>query len=285
MRTEGPVVLPTTEGVEDASFVFPRGEAVDGRTHVRNVGVATLTAYLPEPGRATGTGVVVAPGGALHFLSVDNEGVWVARRLVEQGVAAFVLRYRTVPSGPDVTEWEAMSERAFTDMPYMTQIGREYRAVAAADGGAAVALVRERAQEWGVRPDRVGLLGFSAGGFVAAVTTLDAPPEGRPDFVAPVYPALWGSAVVPEPAPPMFLAWASDDGLGEAITGSAVRLYTAWLAAGASVEAHAYARGGHGFGAAPQSLPSDRWFDDLVAWMRSQGLVDPLPAAEAQATR
>lgn len=110
------------------------------------------------------------------------------------------------------------------------------RPAAVEDGGAAVRLVRERAREWRVDPGRVGMLGFSAGGFVTAATTLDAETAARPSFLAPIYPAMWGGIRVPSPAPPMFLAWASDDEVGDAIIGASLRLHDAWRRAGASVE-------------------------------------------------
>ncbi|GIG28911.1 alpha/beta hydrolase [Cellulomonas marina] len=270
MRVEAPVPLTVAGAPAQGPEPIEAPLSWDGPgapRHVRNVSVPTLTAYLPDADVATGAGVVVCPGGAMHFLSVENEGEWVARLLVQRGVAAFVLHYRTVPTPPDEVEWAALAERSMSDRAYMLDVGERYRPVAAADGGAAVGHVRAHAERYGVRPDRVGMLGFSAGGFVVAATTLDAPDEHRPDFVAPVYPALWGPAVVPQPAPPMFLAWASDDDLGDAIVDSSLTLYRAWWAAGGSVEAHAYATGGHGFGATPRGTRSDRWFADFSAWL------------------
>ena len=115
------------------------------------------------------------------------------------------------------------------------------------------------------------MLGFSAGGFVTAATTLDAEPDARPSFCAPIYPALWGGVVVPSPAPPMFLAWATDDEVGDVIVESALRLYDAWRRAGASVEAHAYATGGHGFGMTTRGTPSDGWFAEFCGWLAASG--------------
>jgi acetyl esterase/lipase len=258
---------------EDRSLVFggPPGDPPDGRRYLRNVTVPTLTAYLPEPSAATGTGIVVAPGGGHHFLSIDNEGAWVAERLVERGIAAFVLHYRVVPTPVAAEEFSAVTARVFTEPLYLADVGATSRAAAVADGGSAVKLVRERAGEWRVQADRVGMLGFSAGGFVTAVTTLDAEPEARPSLLAPIYPALWGEMLVPSPAPPMFLAWASDDELGDVIVEPCLRLYDAWRRAGASVEAHAYATGGHGFGMTNRGTASDRWFGDFCTWLAASG--------------
>jgi acetyl esterase/lipase len=267
-----PVVLggPATD---DASIVFDvPWDPADEQRFLRNVTVPTLTPYLPDPAVATGTGVVIAPGGGLHFLSIDNEGAWVAERLVERGIAAFVLHYRVTPTPVDEADFAGVLQRTFTEPGYVADVSRVQRTPALEDGGAAVRLVREQAAEWGLDPARIGMLGFSAGGFVSLATTLDGAPEERPSFVAPIYPAWWDDVVVPEPAPPMFLAWATDDQLGEAIIGSSLRLYEAWRAASAPVEAHAYARGGHGFGIRAQGAPSDGWFDAFLGWLTAAGL-------------
>jgi acetyl esterase/lipase len=243
----------------------------DDQRFLRNVTVPTLTPYLPEPEDRTGTGVVIAPGGGLHFLSIDNEGAWVAERLAERGIAAFVLHYRVAPTPVDAAEFAAVAQRMMTEPGFVADVSRVQRDPALADGGAAVRLVRANAGTWGLDPSRIGMLGFSAGGFVSLVTTLDGTPEERPSFVAPVYPAWWDEIRVPEPAPPMFLAWASDDQLGDGIIGSSLRLYEAWRRTGAPVEAHAYARGGHGFGIQPQGTPSDGWFDAFLSWLTASG--------------
>lgn len=267
VSTLDPLVLGV-HSAEDRALEFDHpGNPPDGRRYLRNVTVPTVTPYLPEAAAATGMGIVVAPGGGLHFLSIDNEGAWVAERLIQRGIAAFVLHYRVQPTPVPTTEFAAVTQRVFTDSSYMADIGITSRASAAEDGSLAVQLVRERAEEWRVDPYRVGMLGFSAGGFVTAVTALDAKPEVRPSFLAPIYPALWGDLVVPDPAPPMFLAWASDDELGDLILEPALRLYESWRRAGASVEAHAYATGGHGFGMSSRGTASDRWFGDFCTWL------------------
>ncbi|MBI9115752.1 alpha/beta hydrolase [Sanguibacter suaedae] len=263
-----PVVLvPEGERAVDAAIEDRDEGDPSGRDRMlRNVTVPTLTPYLPEPSVRTGTGVVVVPGGALHFLAVDNEGTHVAERLAERGIAAFVLRYRLAPTPVDEAELEAAMRRTFAERSTLADISRERRAPALADGSAALRTVRERADGWGVDPERVGMLGFSAGAFVTLVTTLDGPAGERPSFVAPVYPAWWDDVTVPVPAPPMFLAWATDDGLGDVIIDPALRIYDAWRRAGAAVEAHAYSRGGHGFGSRAQGTTSDHWFDAFVRW-------------------
>ena len=143
--------------------------------------------------------------------------------------------------------------------------------MAIADGAAAVAYVRKHAGEFGISPTRIGLLGFSAGGTVAAGVALGYTAETRPDFVAPIY-AFVGDLkdkVAASDAPPMFIAAATDDGL---VPGS-VQLYNQWLAAKRPVEMHLYATGGHGFGMRKQNLPVDQWIERFGDWLRMQGLL------------
>ena len=272
MATLAPIVLGE-ETIEDRSLLFDDAfpQDTDGRRYLRNITVPTLTPYLPDPATATGTGVVIAPGGALLFLSIDHEGAWFAERLIDRGIAAFVLHHRLVPTPAETAEFVATVERWVTEPAYASDILETSRASAAQDGGSAVRLVRECAREWGVDPDRIGMLGFSSGGFVAVVTALDTEPVARPSFVAPIYPVFWGGLVVPSPAPPMFLAWATDDEFGDLVLGPALRLYDSWRRAGASVEAHAYATGGHNFATTKPETASNRWIDDFCAWLDASG--------------
>jgi acetyl esterase/lipase len=248
--------------------------------NVRNVTEPALLAYVPPPERATGTAVVVCPGGGHHLLSMDHEGIGVAERLAERGIAAFVLKYRLLPSPAADDEFATRFQQLMADpdvlQPLLTP---EHRATILADGQRAVALVRERAAEWHLAADRIGILGFSAGGHVAAAVALRNTPESRPDFVAPIYAGVWEEFGVPDDAPPMFLAYATDDPLGERIVGESLRLYTAWWRAGLPVELHAYATGGHGFGMRRQGLPMDGWIDRFQDWLVEQKLLTPAPVA------
>jgi acetyl esterase/lipase len=233
----------------------------------RNVTAPTLTAWLPEPAAATGTAVIVCPGGAYHFLAVDHEGVDVARWLTGRGVAAFMLKYRVIETPAD--------DAAF--LAIRSQVGERLRdllpdhwPLALADGQKAVRLVRERAAAWGLRPDRVGMLGFSAGAHLAAGVALESEPASRPDFVAPIYGAIREDVTVPADAPPLFTALATDDPIANR---SCVALFRSWQAAGRSAEIHSYARGGHGFGMVRQGLPSDGWIERFGEWLTAEGLV------------
>ncbi len=235
---------------------------------VSNVTKPTLTVYRPAAGTANGTGVVVCPGGGFMALSINSEGIDVAKWLAARGVTAFVLKYRLAHSGEDATaEFSAL----FQDKKKLTQMLASIVPLSIADGLAAAAYVRRHAGDWNISADRVGIIGFSAGGTVAAAVGLHYTPEGRPAFVAPIYAAatLLGSSAVPADAPPMFLVAATDDQLG--LTMDSVTLYTQWTAAHQSAELHIYAKGGHGFGMHKQGFPSDGWIDRFGDWLESQG--------------
>jgi acetyl esterase/lipase len=228
---------------------------------VRNVSQPTLTVYLPEPSVAIGTGIVVCPGGGFHFLMVDKEGSEVAHWLNARGVAAFVLKYRLVPTPDDDTAFVQQVSNLSLRRAQMDQV----RPAAVADGLQAVRTVRQQARQWGVEPDRLGIMGFSAGGAVAAGAARVYDAESRPSFSAPVYGAWQDGPAVPADAPPLFLAAATDDPLVDAE--ASVSLYSAWKRAGRSAELHLYAQGGHGFGLIQQGLPSDRWIDRFWEWL------------------
>ena len=238
---------------------------------VTNVVVPTLTPVLPE--RGTGTAVIVAPGGGFHALSINSEGFDVARWLAERGVAAFVLKYRLVPSGDDAVA--EFGEKMATDPTLVAKHIDDVAPLAAADGEAAVRLVRDRAARFEVRDDRVGFVGFSAGGNVAMRVAYSTDELARPDFVAPIYAAGRGLDLADPPSGsgPMFVVAATDDQLG--LAADAIRIYERWRTAELPVELHVYARGGHGFGMRTQGLPSDTWIDRFGDWLTASGLTEP----------
>jgi acetyl esterase/lipase len=163
-------------------------------TVVFNVVTPTLTAYLPERTKATGTGVIIAPGGAFVALAIDLEGNNVARWLQEKGIAAFVLKYRIM-------------EKRQEGIPAMNM--DEAGKYGIADGIQALKVVRQHAAEWGLSPDRVGLMGFSAGAMVTSGSLLQKDAATRPNFAAMIYGGPFGVIpAIPAKLPPMFLAWA-----------------------------------------------------------------------------
>jgi acetyl esterase/lipase len=276
------VVMPTTghaamiplypDGNPDAArWTQPERSyhsTIFGTEVVTNVSEPSLRAYPVPRDRANGAAVVIAPGGGFHALSIDSEGTDVARWLNERGIGAFVLRYRLVPTGEDgVAELIAKApEVARTDMAAFGLLAGE-------DGLQAMRIVRSRAAEWGIDPDRIGFMGFSAGGAVAATVAFGYDEATRPAFVAPIYAGLGahaGTGARPD-APPMFVAAATDDQLG--LARDSVALYQTWLDAGRSAELHLYARGGHGFGMRTQNLPTDGWIERFGDWLGVIGVL------------
>lgn len=235
---------------------------------VANVSAPSLTAYLPKPEVANGTALIIAPGGGFHTLSINSEGNDVARWCVERGIAAFVLRYRLVPTGDDpVGEFiKKVQNRDQMDKDMAPVI-----TLAKADGLAAIAYVRTHAAEFGVKPNRIGIMGFSAGGTVAASAAVEYTAANRPDFSAPIYPALHvvNTTKIPDNAPPLFIAVTSDDNFGFHL--QCTDLYNKWLAAGKSAEMHIYNEGGHGFGMRKQNMPSDNWIERFGEWLDARG--------------
>jgi acetyl esterase/lipase len=240
---------------------------------VANVTKPSLTVYLPSSDRATGTGAVICPGGGFFALAIDNEGTELAKWLAARGVAAFVLRYRVAQTGADATAEFTMS---LTRPGMFDSITRPIIPLAIADGRAAVTYVRAHAADFGISADRVGIIGFSAGGTLAAALAFQYDHDSRPAFVAPIY-AYTGPLkldAVPSDAPPMFVAAATDDQLG--LAPASVALYSKWIAAKKPAELHMYAKGGHGFGMHKQGTASDTWIQQFGNWLQLQGFLKKL---------
>jgi len=255
----------------------PAGWAATGRTEVtegwppddhrmlRNVTAPTVTAYLPDPDKATGVGVLVMPGGGFMALSIDQEGTEVARWLADRGIAAFVLKYRVAATPPDKATFFTALMQAMAKGIDPTALPGE--AEATADGKAALALIQRDSARYGLDRQRIGVLGFSAGGFMALSLGVD--PALHPAFVGDLYAPVRPGLTVPRDAPPLFSAIAADDPLfGTATTAS----FTAWRAVHAPAELHIYAKGGHGFGTRRQGTTSDGWIDDFYRWLTSLGM-------------
>jgi acetyl esterase/lipase len=224
-------------------------------TVVFNVVTPTLTAYLPEPGKRTGTGIIIAPGGAFVALAISLEANDVARWLQERGIAAFVLKYRIV---------EKRGEGIPANMN-MDEAGK----YGIADGIQALKVVRRHASEWGVSPERIGFMGFSAGAMVTSGTLIQPDATARPNFAAMIYGAPFGvMPPIPAKLPPMFMAWAQDDNVARE---PIVKFYGALTSAGHKPEVHIFSSGGHGFGMKRQGTTSDHWIDALYYWLEAQG--------------
>jgi len=244
-----------------------------GSVFARNVTEATLTPFLPEPAKATGTAVIVAPGGGFMTLSMENEGWDVARALAARGVAAFVLKYRLNQTPADIPAFQRSMQEMFAraaGAPRSNPAGGMNLAPQIADARAAFALVRRRAAEWRIDPDRIGMVGFSAGAGLTMATTLSGN-DAKPAFIGIIYGSL-APVTVPADAPPLFVALAADDPL---FGNGGYGLIDSWRGAKRPVEFHLYEQGGHGFGMYPKETTSTGWFDAFVRWIGMHGLLKP----------
>jgi acetyl esterase/lipase len=239
-----------------------------GDPFVRNVSQATLTPFLPEASKANGAAVIVAPGGGFRILSMGNEGWEVARALNERGVAAFVLKYRLLPTAPDWAEFDRGNPLTAPSPGAAGAPARNPVALPLEDATAAFKLVRARAREWNIDPDRVGMVGFSAGAGTTMAATLQST-ENKPAFIAPIY-GRQSAVDVPADAPPMFVALAADDPL---FGNNDYGLISAWKKAGRPVEFHLYQNGGHGFGLGNPGKTSTGWFPQFMLWLESNGML------------
>lgn len=244
-------------------FLWPEGApGSEGKTETESVRIAaggervvtrvhrpSLTMYLPSKETATGTAVIIAPGGGHRELWTDHEGHNVARWLSNHGVAGFVLKYRLARE---------------TGSTYTIE------GHALADTQQAIRVVRERAAEWGVNPERVGVMGFSAGGELAALAAVSA--SDKPAFQALIYPAIPRDMKLSKETPPAFLVCGEND--RQNISQGLPELYLAMKRAGASAELHVYAGVGHGFGVRETNRgAAGAWLVRFHEWMDARGFL------------
>lgn len=235
----------------------------------RNINNPSITYYPARAERRTGAAIVIMPGGAHEFLVITSEGDNVARWCAERGVAAFVLRYRLF--------------RGKESPVYSFDNARE-------DAARAMRVIRGRAGEFRLDPARLGVIGFSAGGELARAAALRPPAasgnadavdslSARPDFAILVYPGpLHGVENIAKDSPPLLLTAATDD---ECCSQPTVELMTAYRAAGASVELHLFAAGGHAFNLGERTpfVSLRHWSDRITDWMTDRGLFANWPRA------
>jgi acetyl esterase/lipase len=279
--------------VAETTTTSPNGSRV-----VANVSDPTLTVFLPDAAIATGAGVVIAPGGALRALAIDNEGVEVARWLNSKGIAGFVLKYRTRqqdaaagrggppparaggPGGPPPGAAAAGGRQGGARQELEIRLANanpapddaaltEVLEMATADAQAALRLVRQNAVAWNVDPQRVGIMGFSAGGGVAVGTALAEQSDAYPSFLVSVYGPSLQDVHVPAHAPPLFIAVGATH---FNVTNGCLALFGAWKAAGKPAEIHVYDGVSAGFGMSRRGLPVDSWIDRFHEWLVARGL-------------
>jgi endo-1,4-beta-xylanase len=255
---------PGSEGQTSAEVVKDTSANGIVNRQVSNIHNPSLIVYLPPKEKATGAAVVIAPGGGHQFLSIDLEGHEVAKWFNSIGVAGIILKYRLArsPGSPYKVEEHAL-----------------------ADGLRSIRMVRAHAEEWGIDPKRIGMLGFSAGGEVASLveTRFDAgnaaapdsieKQSSRPDFAILAYPGTRAENVkIRSDTPPTFLVQAYDDRIGSE---RSAEYFLLLKKAGIPSELHIYRRGGHGFGMRDKKIPTSTWPARLADWMSDSGYLSP----------
>ena len=226
-----------------------------------DINAPAIIPFLPAPDKATGAAIVVCPGGGHHFLAMEHEGYAVGKWFSEHGIAVFVLEYRLSKASGST---------------YLVNVH------SLMDAQRAIRTVRSRAKEWHLDPSRIGVMGFSAGGEVAALaaTEFENPVKGsgdaidavdcRPDFQALFYPGLPKPMPVPTTrTPPAFLCGAFDDGFH--LTTPMVQYYLKLAEAGVPTELHVYAQGGHGYGIRDQDRAVYSWMPLFATWLKTVG--------------
>jgi acetyl esterase/lipase len=244
-------IAPGSEGPHEAEKWEERGKNGVTDRAVRQIHQPTITVFLPEKKSSGAAALLIAPGGGYEHVTFDKEGVDIARRFVAEGVVGVVLKYR-LPKTP----------------------GASYtNDTALADAVEALKSIRAHAAEWGIDPVKVGMIGFSAGGNLAALAATKPAPELRPSFVALMYPAIPESlGPIPDRVPPAFIVQANDDMLG---TENALRFYTWMRAKKLSAELHLFAAGGHGFGLGQPGTPAADWPRLFAAWLAANKFTAP----------
>jgi acetyl esterase/lipase len=253
-----PQGAPGSEGRPEKNIVVT---AKSGERSIYGVHRPSITPFLPAKEKATGAAVLVIPGGGHRVLAWDHEGPNLARWLSERGVAAFVLKYRLARE---------------TNSTYKLEVHP------LADTRKAVELIRSRATEWGIDAHKVGVVGFSAGGELAAMASGNfdfgavevekASEASKPDFQGLIYPGKSKQIVPTKDSPPAFLACAYDD--RQDISEGLAELYLRFKKAGVKTELHIYSTGGHGFGVRESNTrPVGQWTERFFDWMKESGFV------------
>jgi acetyl esterase/lipase len=269
-----PGVAPGTEGwtgreVHIAAKVPGADQTSES---ILNVTTPTLEVFRPAAGKATGAAMIVCPGGGFAALAFGLEGVQVAQWLAERGITAFVLKYRVrmspnfrLPS--DIRHHPEQFEAFAAAM----EPGRE---IAVADAVQSVRYIRANATQYGVSPERIGLMGFSAGALTTMGVITDGPADAQPNLAAPIYGTMVDKAPPPS-APPLFIAAAQDDPVVP--VAKSLEIFNRWTNAGLPAELHIYETGGHGFGLAKRHKLTDAWPAAFEPWLVAHGWARTAP--------
>ena len=231
----------------------------------QNISIPTIQVFLPKGNLNTKTAMIVCPGGGMRANAIHHEGFDVAKALNERGIAAFVLKYRLVPI-------HLIGKNEGLDHPYSKE--KKQLAYGHLDALNAIAHARVNALKYEINPEKIGIMGFSAGGAVTMEATYKSSKKNRPNFIAPIYP--WMNIVdnqePPAYGPPIFIVCTTEDAFKLAIPSA--KIYTDWAEKNYISELHLYHHGKHGFGMRKTNYPVDNWFDNMVDWIDAIGMLN-----------
>ena len=232
-----------------------------------NISEPEMYIYRAQGNSITDKAMIICPGGGLFFSAYEKEGVKLAKKLSLNGITAIVLKYRTYPRKGSVIDWAG----TLWDKPQMAiDSAKIILPYSSKDALTAIEVMRKKAKKYNIDSNKIGLMGFSAGGAVTMETAYNSTTKNQPNFIAPIYP--WMDIVkkqeIPSNKPPAFIACANNDELKE-IPSSSIRIYQDWIQADAKVELHMFSEGGHGFGMNKLNSPVDKWSDLLIDWILS----------------
>ena len=260
------IELPYTEtGLEiypEKTFDSFFGEGV----FIDNVTKPEMHFYEAKGENITDKVMIICPGGGLFFSAYEKEGTLLAEKLSNNGINAIVLKYTLYPIDGNAQKWlnenwgfqDDIIKKAKRTLPFSVN-----------DALNAIENIRQNSKKYKVDPNKIGLMGFSAGGAVTMEASYKATEKNQPNFIAPIYP--WMLIVedqkVPDNKPPAFISCANNDILE--LAPLSVKIYQDWILADAKAELHMYDMGGHGFGMTMQNSPVDNWSNLLVDWILS----------------
>ena len=229
-----------------------------------NISEPEMDLYKAQGNSVTDKTMIICPGGALLFSAYEKEGVKLAKKLALNGITAIVLKYRTYPRKGSVIDWagtlwgkpQVVIDSAKTILPYSSK-----------DALNAIEVIRNNASKYNINPNKIGLMGFSAGGAVTMEAAYTSISKNQPNFIAPIYPwmLIVDKQKVPLNKPPAFISCANDDPL--MLATPSVQIYQDWISAGAEAELHMFSKGGHGYGMNKINAPVDRWSQLLIDWI------------------
>jgi len=235
---------------------------------VFNVAQPSMLLFEADKAKANGTVIVIAPGGGFQSLSINREGIDVAKKLAENGITAVVLKYRLLETKSNDPAKEMME--GIKDRKAFESKTAPIKVMAGDDIKTAISYIRTHAKELNINPEKLGVIGFSAGASVILESLLHSKDASTlPNFAASIYGGPSQEILdtqIPSTTLPLFICAASDDQLK--LAPKSVLLYNKWLEAGQPAELHIYEKGGHGFGMGKQNLPVDKWSDVYLDWLK-----------------